>query len=170
MSNKRGRPLSNNKREHEYHLRLNNEEVVSKVLREALKNYNYEETHPETNREDINMPVDRPTEIVRKVSRKNVRWWGESQEEIEIELSSRRNRAWTVLDLSDHLALNDVCGFLGIDRSREGLTLGWEFRSFQTKTKVSFFTWAFCADGSVEITFHNLKDITNLYKTEEELA
>lgn len=51
MSNKRGRPLSNNKREHEYHLRLNNEEwellqnlikkgvVVSKVLREALKNY-----------------------------------------------------------------------------------------------------------------------------------
>lgn len=121
-------------------------------------------------RKVTNMSTNDTMEITRKASRSDVRFWGSTQEEVEMELYMRRKRVFESLDRNNYRTLNNAYQTLVIGESREGLTLGWEFVTLPSRAMTDLFTWAFCADGTVELTFHNLQDITILYKPEEELA
>lgn len=115
------------------------------------------------------MSINKNTmEVTRKVESSWDTYGFRTQEENEVYLNVQRRATLTFLEIRNFVTLNDVFEHLNLRKSREGLTLGWEYND--SMTKEGLFTWAFCADDTIEITFHNLKDITNLYKTEEELA
>lgn len=115
------------------------------------------------------MPINKNTmEVTRKVKLSWDTYGLRTQEENEAYLNVQRRATLTFLEIRKFITLNDVFEHLNLRKSREGLTLGWEYDN--SMTKENLFTWAFYADDTVEVTFHNLKDITNLYKTEEELV
>ena len=94
--------------------------------------------------------------------------WIYDIDDMEVELKHiRRELAWIALR-EERMTLNTAYEYLELEKTREGLTLGWEFNIYMDPTDL--FTWTFCADGTIEVTFHNLSDISDLYKTEEELA
>lgn len=106
-------------------------------------------------------------EVTRKI-RKGNRTWVYDIDDMEVELRHNRKSLLQRALVFSHLLLNDAYDWLGMAPSREGLTMGWDFDL--TMKPEDLFTWTFRADHEVDVTFHNLKDVSNLYKTEEELA
>lgn len=99
-----------------------------------------------------------------------VYYWKPEQEETEYLLIQLRSVLWLNLEARERLTLNEALRYLDLQESREGLTLGWDHLDAKKPTGEEMFTWTFCADSTIEVTFHNLSDISDLYKTEEELA
>lgn len=105
-------------------------------------------------------------DVTRLIRKGNVIWEYDS-DEMEMELKHYRKALLKIALVEGNLPLNKAYEFLQLRKSREGLTTGWDFDL--TMKPEDLFTWAFRSDHEVEVTFHNLKYIVNLYKTEEEL-
>lgn len=114
------------------------------------------------------MSINKNTMEVTRLIRKGNPIWNHDSYEMCVELRHTCACLFRTAKAYGRVLLNEAFDWLALEFTREGLTTGWEF-STNMKPE-DFFTWAFCADGTVEVTFHNLKDISNLYKTEEELA
>ncbi len=106
-------------------------------------------------------------EVTRLIRMGNPKW-SYDMDYMEVELQHYRKAIFVKANVEGQLRLNDAYDWLSLKPSREGLTTGWEFDL--TMKPEDLFTWAFRSDHEVEVTFHNLKHISGLYKMEEELA
>lgn len=114
------------------------------------------------------MSINKNTmEVTRKIG-PGVYYWSADADEVEYELIDKRKNLMRTLKIQGTETLNEGLKWMNLHQSIEGMTLGWEFDSDLRKDDL--LTWAWLPNGVVEVTFHNLKDISNLYKTEEELA
>ncbi len=105
---------------------------------------------------------------VTRLIRTGSRFWTYDMDEMDVELRHARKALLLKARVEGKLLLNKAYDWLNLEISRESLTTGWDFDI--TMKGEDLFTWAFRSDHEVEVTFHNLKYIANLYKKEEELA
>ena len=118
------------------------------------------------------MSMNENMEVTRKVGPEESYWkyWMSSKDSDDIDYELRNMRECLMHSLGVHgvETLNEGLKWLHLRQSYEGLTLGWEFD--EKTTKEDLVTWSYIPGGWFEATFHNLKDVSNLYKPEEELA
>lgn len=103
-----------------------------------------------------------------KCGQKKIYFYTSNQCDFEAELISHRRSLMHRLDIFRRMPLSEACSSLGLEISREALTYGWI--NHPGMLAPHLFTWAFLSDRSVEITFHNLTDISDCYRTEEEIS